>query len=101
VKAVAAAALLLLCGCVNVYTRCPLTERRIKGVYQCTKEAASLSYVVMFPQTMGWGNGAAFVPENLVTVPVGCLGMCDAAAEAVLDTVFLPADAWLASRRKK
>ena len=44
------------------------------------------------------GNG--FLAANLISVPIGCIGMCDAAAEAVLDTVFLPADACLSKREK-
>lgn len=90
----------LFSGCVNVYTRSPFTEKRIEGVYQCTKEAAGISYIIMFPQMMNPSGGNGFMAANLISVPVGCIGMCDAAAEAVLDTVFLPADACLSKREK-
>ena len=30
--------------------------------------------------------------ENLITIPVGCIGFCDTACEAVIDTVLLPVD---------
>ena len=90
----------LFSGCVNVCTRSPFTESRIEGVYQCTKEAAGISYVIMFPQTMNPSGGKGFMAANLISVPVGCVGMCDVAVEAVLDTVFLPADICLSKREK-
>ena len=30
--------------------------------------------------------------ENLITIPIGCIGFCDTACEAVIDTVLFPAD---------
>ena len=39
-------------GCMNIYTRCPFTDSMIQETYQCTYEAAGLSYVIMFPQVM-------------------------------------------------
>ena len=41
-----------------------------------------------------------FMVENLISIPLGCVGMCDTACEAVLDTVFLPAD-WVMSDMRK
>lgn len=39
--------------------------------------------------------------ENLITIPIGCIGFCDTACEAVIDTVLFPADWALVSYRDK
>ena len=39
--------------------------------------------------------------ENLITIPIGCIGCCDTACEAVIDTVLFPADWALVSYRDK
>lgn len=39
--------------------------------------------------------------ENLITIPIGCIGYCDTACEAVIDTVLLPIDWPLTSYRDK
>lgn len=88
----AAACLALLGGCINIYTRCPFTEKRIERIYQCTMEAASLSYVVMFPQTMSADSSDDFMPANLISTPIGMVLVVDTAFEAVVDTICLPAD---------
>lgn len=96
-----AAVLASMSGCVNVYTRCPFTEKRITRTYQSTGDAYSLSIVVAWPQIMSDDPGkAGFRPENLITIPLGFLGMCDTACEAVVDTACLPAD-WIMSDARK
>lgn len=39
--------------------------------------------------------------ENLITIPIGCIGFCDTACEAVIDTVLFPADWALVSYRDR
>lgn len=99
-----AAGIVLACsltGCVNLYVRCPGTSSKIATVYQSTQAAAALSYVIMFPQVISWrgaqvearsSSRETFVMENLITIPIGCIGFCDTACEAVIDTVLLPID---------
>ncbi len=88
-------------GCVNLYTRCPTTDEKITMVYQCSREAAGLSVLVAFPQAMSDGPSRGFMWENIFTIPLGCLCMCDAAVEACIDTVCLPVDWPLAASRKE
>lgn len=88
-------------GCVNLYTRCPFTEKKIERTYQSTGEAYSLSIIISWPQIMSDNPGdGGFMVENLLTIPIGFLGMCDTACEGVLDTVFLPADLVISDIRK-
>ena len=93
-------AALILGGCVNCYTRFPTTNERIESVYQCSREAAALSVLIAFPQAMSDGPSRGFMWENIFTVPLGCLCLCDAAVEACIDTVCLPVDWPLAASRK-
>ena len=87
------AALACFCGCVNLYTRFPATDERILRVYQCSREAAGLAVLVAFPQMMSDCPGDyGFLPMNVFTVPLGCMCMCDALVEAVVDTACLPYD---------
>ena len=96
-----AAVLASMSGCVNIYTRCPFTEKRITRTYQSTGDAYSLSIVVAWPQIMSDDPGkTGFMVENLISIPLGCVGMCDTACEAMIDTVFLPAD-WIISDARK
>ena len=37
--------------------------------------------------------------ENLITIPIGCVGFCDTACEAAIDTVLFPVDYVLVSHR--
>ena len=90
----------LMTGCVNLYTRWPTTEEKITMVYQCSREAAGLSVLVAFPQMMSDGPHETYIWENIFTVPLGCLCLCDAAVEACIDTVCLPVDWPLAASRK-
>lgn len=100
-KIFAVAVVASACGCVNLYTRCPWTDERIDRVYQCSREAAGLSVLVAFPQMMSDCPGDnGYMWENIFTVPLGCLCLCDAAVEACVDTVCLPVDWPLAASRK-
>ena len=90
----------LMTGCVNLYTRCPGTDEKITQVYQCSREAAALSIIVAFPQMMSDAPHDAYRWENIFTVPLGCLCLCDAAVEACIDTVCLPVDWPLSASRK-
>ena len=95
-------AALILGGCVNCYTRFPTTNERIERVYQCSREAAALSVIIAFPQMMSDNPGdGGFKWENIFTVPLGCLCLCDAACEAVIDTVCLPFDWPISAARRK
>lgn len=69
-----------------------------------------MSYVIMFPQVISWrgeqvearsSTRETFVMENLITIPIGCIGFCDTACEAVIDTVLFPADWALVSYRDR
>ena len=88
-------------GCVNLYTRCPTTDEKITMVYQCSREAAGLSVLVAFPQAMNDGPSRGFMWENIFTIPLGCLCLCDAAVEACVDTVCLPFDWPISKGRAK
>ena len=99
-RIVPVALILLACGCVNCYTRWPTTSEQITMVYQCSREAAGLSVLVAFPQAMSDGPSRGFMWENIFTIPLGCLCMCDAAVEACIDTVCLPVDWPLAASRR-
>ena len=89
-----------LCGCLNIATRMPGTDLRIEKVYQSTRGAAVLSYVIAFPQIVDFGGEhETFVPENIFTIPIGMLGLVDTACEAVIDTVCFPADFALSKHR--
>ena len=89
-------------GCVNLYTRFPTTEEQIESVYQCSREAAGLSVLIAFPQIMSdVPKNQGLAVWNLLTIPLGCVCLCDAAAEACIDTVCLPVDWPLAASRKE
>lgn len=101
-KAIVIAAAAMLCGCVNMYTRCPWTDEKIERTYQSTGVAYSFAIVAAWPQIMSDSPGNnGFMPENLISIPVGCAIMCDAACEAVIDTVCLPVDIVLSKRSDK
>lgn len=89
---VASLMLLVTAGCMNLYTRCPGTDREIASCYQSTEWMLTLSYVVAFPQVMSPGGSDEFYWQNLITVPCGLLCLADTACEAVVDTVTLPVD---------
>lgn len=87
-------------GCVNMYIRCPFTQSKIVDTYQSTRSAAGISLIVMFPQTMGYGNDRGFIAENIFTIPLGCIGMCDVLLEGCVDTVLYPCDYVISKTRK-
>ena len=89
-----------LSGCMNLYTRCPGTDRKIESCFQSTEYMFVLSYVVCFPQVIG-GRDGSLQPENIFTIPCGIVCYLDTACEAVLDTVFLPFDYLLVRYRHK
>lgn len=99
-KVAAVCMFLLASGCINCYLRCPVTDQKIDEVYKSTKASAGMSYIVMFPQTMGPDSMYGFQPINIISVPIGCLCFVDVVCEAVLDTVFFPVDWWLAEARE-
>lgn len=97
----AACALSLASGCANLYTRFPTTNAKIEQVYQSSRQAAGLSIIVAFPQMMSDVPGQGYMWENIFTVPLGCLCLCDAVCEAAIDTVCLPFDWPISAKRKR
>lgn len=92
----------MLQGCVNCYTRFPATDSRIESCYQSSRSAAGLSIIVAFPQMMSDNPGRhGFIIENVITIPIGCVGLCDTVCEVVLDTAFLPVDYALSRYRSR
>ena len=85
--------LLLLSGCMNLYTRCPGTDKRIEDTYQSTKEMFLWSWVVAFPQVMAPAGNGGFEWYNILTVPLGAVVFVDDCCEAVGDTLCFPFDA--------
>lgn len=98
---IAVCALSLAAGCVNLYTRFPTTNAKIEQVYQSSRQAAGLSIIVAFPQMMSDAPGQGYMLENVFTVPLGCLCLCDAVCEAAIDTVCLPFDWPISAKRKR
>ena len=92
---------LFTAGCMNLYVRCPGTDKKIEKTYQCTQETFDLSYVIMFPQILPLNADKGLMPANIITVPIGCLCFVDVACEAVLDTVFWPIDRIISDSRTK
>ncbi len=99
-----AALLLSACsGCMNIWTRNPFTDTRIERCYQSTSTMAGGALIVAFPQMMCDvpSDSNAFNAWNILTIPAGCLVFCDAACEAVVDTICLPVDWPLADHRRR
>ena len=94
-------AALILGGCVNLYTRAPWTNGKIENVYQCSRAAAGMSVIVAFPQMMSDAPHPEIILANIFTIPLGCVCICDAACEAVIDTVCLPFDWQISAERRK
>ena len=92
-KIVVIVSMLLMSGCINLYTRSPFTNVKIERPWQSTQTAADLSYVVMFPQTLSPASNRGFSPANLISVPIGCLCWIDVVCEAIIDTLLWPVDA--------
>ena len=92
---------LFLGGCVNLYTRAPWTNAKINEVYQCSRMAAGMSLIIAFPQMMSDNPGdGGFMWQNIFTVPLGCLCLCDAVCEAAIDTAFLPWDLYVRGKKE-
>lgn len=91
----------LLSGCMNLYTRCPFTDKKIEDTYQSTQETFALSYVVMFPQVLPMNESDGLVWQNIFTIPVGCLCFVDVALEGVVDTICWPYDSHVSKKHKK
>ena len=98
----AMAAFALACGgCMNLWTRCPGTDRKIEEVYQSTRTMAALSLVGAFPQMMSDAPDRGWRWENCISIPfLGFPLAVDAVCEGVIDTVCLPVDWPLAESRK-
>ena len=91
-----------LTGCMNLWTRNPFTYTEITSVYQSSRIMAGSAVIVAFPQMMSDCPGdGGFMLENIFTIPLGCLVLCDAACEAVVDTAFLPFDWPMSAYRRK
>lgn len=102
-KSIAACMAIILCGCVNVYTRFPTTLPRIETCYQCTRVMAGMTVVGSFPQMMSDSpsESESLCWMNLVSVPfIGLPLFVDTCLESVVDTVFLPADWPLSAARR-
>ena len=97
----ASAMLVFLCGCINAYTRFPWSEPRIEETYQCTHQAAVLTFVASFPQVMDDGR-QGFMWGNCLTIPfLGVPCAVDTVLEACVDTVCLPVDMFIADSRQE
>lgn len=102
--ALAILAACLCCGCVNVCaTRNPFCSLEVEQCYQSSSMAAGCAVICAFPQMMSDNprNSGSFMWENIFTIPLGCMVLCDAACEAAIDTVLLPIDWPLSSYRKR
>ena len=91
----------LLGGCVNLYTRAPMTDLRVDECYQSTEIAGVATIVLSFPQMMTLSGGSSGLElYNILTVPfLGLPCLVDTACEAVIDTVCYPADYYIAKKR--
>ena len=90
----------LLGGCANIVLRTPITSEPITDVYHPTREQAKFTAMCACPQSFFSPTGDFdFCVENVFTIPLAIVPAADLVVEAVLDTVFLPADACLAGSR--
>ena len=78
-------------GCMNLYTRCPGTDKTIYTTYQCTQEMWSWTEIVAFPQMLA-PDGVGLMWINLITFPMALIPAADTCLEAVVDTVCYPYD---------
>ena len=100
-KLIAMFIILLTAGCINFYTRNPITDARIEDCYQSTEWALTASLALSFPQMVKVsGNSEGFQWYNCLTIPfLGLPCTVDAVCEGVLDTVFYPADYFIVEKR--
>lgn len=95
-----AAAAAFLCGCMNLYVRCPATDLEIRDVYQSTRTMACASIIASFPTMYnGRGDGTFHWWNAFTIVGLGVPCAADAACEAAVDTIFLPFDWPVSSAR--
>lgn len=80
------------CGCMNLYTRCPGTDKEIVDTYQCTQEMIAWTCIVAWPQVMSPDASDKFYPINIITIPLALVPAADTCLEAVVDTVCCPYD---------
>ena len=93
---------LLLAGCANIIIRTPLTSEPITKVYQPTREQAEWTAMCACPQSFFSMTGSfGFCAENVFTLPLAVVPAADLVVEAVLDTLFFPADVCLVGVNKK
>lgn len=84
-------ALLACCGCMNLYTRCPGTDKTIYTTYQCTQEMWGWTIITAFPQALA-PDAVGYMWINIITVPLAIIPAADTCLEAVVDTVCYPYD---------
>ena len=97
----AASAVAMFCGCANIVVRTPISSERIIEVYQPTRDQAGFTAACACPQVFFSPTGSFdFCAENVFTLPLAIVPAADLAIEAVLDTAFLPVDAYLAGSRR-
>ncbi|MCQ2299930.1 MAG: YceK/YidQ family lipoprotein [Bacteroidales bacterium] len=90
----------ILSGCANIVLRTPLSSDPIKKVYFPTKEQAEFTAMCACPQSFFSPTGSyEFCIENVFTLPFAVVPAADLVVEAALDTVFFPADLYLACSR--
>lgn len=93
---------LLLAGCANLILRTPLTDKPVTKVYWPTREQAGLTAMCACPQSFFSPTGDFdFCVENVFTLPLAVVPAADLVVEAVLDTLFFPADVCLVGVNKK
>ena len=89
------------CGCVNLYTRCPGTDKEIVDTYQCTQEMIAWTCIIAWPQAMSPDCSDKFYPINVITIPLAIIPAADTCLEAVVDTVFYPYDYYTTKGKNK
>ena len=90
------------CGCMNLYTRCPGTDKEITTTYQSTYEMSCWTLIVAFPQALDLSdtyNGWQWF--NCLTVPLAIIPAADTCLEAVVDTVCYPYDYYTTKGKNK
>ena len=96
------ALLLLLSGCMNLYLRTPLSDETITNTYQPTYYATIVTYVTMFPQCISpaASDHDAWMVENFITVPIGCVVGLDIPFDFVIDTILYPVDYFMVKKKQ-
>ena len=92
--------LAVTCGCMNLYTRCPGTDKQIYTTYQCTQEMWGWTIITAFPQVMA-PRAEGFMAINLISIPLAIIPAADTCLEAVVDTVCYPYDYYTTKGKNK